>query len=61
LVAKAASTVTKIDNITYRGNTKTCPFKLFYCIKPIGIKYLHIFGEVGVVADRTKLKAKLDP
>ena len=37
-----------------------CPYEKFFKKKPIYTKYLRIFGEVGIVTDQTKIKARFN-
>ena len=58
LKGEAVRTITIADNLTYRGRNGFCPYEKFYRKKPLDIKYLRRFGEIGILANRKKLKAK---
>src|SRR5210317_1405024 len=58
LKGEAVRTLTIADNLTYRGKIGMCPYERFYKRRPLGIEYLRRFGEIGVICNRIKLKAK---
>jgi Reverse transcriptase (RNA-dependent DNA polymerase)/gag-polypeptide of LTR copia-type len=59
LWAEAANHVTDLENLLVNNYTSQCPFVMFYKSKPSDINF-HEFGELAVVTDTTKIKAKLD-
>ena len=60
LKGEAVRTLTITDNLTARGKNGTCPYEKFYKKKPLEVIYLRRFGEVGILANRKKIKAKDD-
>jgi len=62
LWAEATNTATYLSNIlpnaANRGNASSD--ELFYGNKPEGFAYLRPFGQIGYVANRKKLKGKME-
>ena len=59
LWSQAAKMATMLENIIVKHRHEKSPAELMYGNHPKWIKNIHLFGEVAMIADRTKIKSKL--
>lgn len=60
LWAQCASLATMLDVTLVSKSTNKSPHELWHGYQPTWINDLHVFGEIGIIYDSTKIKAKLD-
>jgi hypothetical protein len=59
LWAEAANTATLLENIVVHPGETKCPYEKFYGNLPNWMRYLRVFGEIGVVKEHGDIKGKL--